>query len=162
MQKIQDSYWFYLGLSFVAHSILLLSLFLTFDRDNSDTNLVQTMSGFSISSEESTGNTSENLSEENAGPGSKESDGSHNAEALFSQSIGNLKQSIPYPALAVSQEIQGTVIAFVRLEKGRLTELRIDQSSGFAVLDDQVKSSIRQWQWPEISASRRFSVRFRL
>ncbi|MBR31430.1 MAG: hypothetical protein CMN77_08940 [Spirochaetaceae bacterium] len=163
MQKIQDSYWFFLALSVLAHGGILLIFFLTSASESFDRNVVQAVSGFSITGEtndEGTDNSSDASADSNSGTDSKDSSSGPQSEALFTQSIGRLKQSIPYPELAAHQDIQGTVSAFVRLEDGKLVEFRIEQSSGFSILDDQVKKSVSQWQWPPVTASRRFTVSF--
>ncbi|MCB1139780.1 MAG: energy transducer TonB [Leptospiraceae bacterium] len=83
-------------------------------------------------------------------------------QGLLTETIGNLKQSIPYPALARSQEIQGTVVVSIRLKSGRLEAVSVVRSSGYSILDNQVLSSLRGWQWPNVSGERTFDVVFEI
>ena len=56
-------------------------------------------------------------------------------------------KSIPdYPAKAIEQGLQGTVMVEVYiLKNGRVGEATIDQSSGYQVLDKSALAAISQW-----------------
>ena len=93
---------------------------------------------------------------------SEEKGGPPAQQGLLTETIGNLKQAIPYPPLARSQEIQGTVVVSIRLNKGNLESVNIVRSSGYSILDNQVLSSLRGWQWPDVSGERTFDVVFEI
>lgn len=53
-----------------------------------------------------------------------------------------------YPQVARRRNIQGTVIILATVsEEGRVTEAKVDKSSGFDVLDNAALSAIRMWEF---------------
>lgn len=162
MQRIQDSYWFYLSISALLHLFVGIA-FLGNPSGNSVTeSLVQSNRGFSMAFQGTSETKGPEQNTDGSGPSSDLARAGSNNQGMLAKSIGQLQQSIPYPQLAYSQEIQGTVLAHVSIKEGKLVELSLQRSSGYDILDQQVIQSIRNWQWPPVTASRSFSVNFRI
>lgn len=71
-------------------------------------------------------------------------------EGLYNQLLGvlrtRLSQYLTYPPLARSRGWEGTVLLSLRVEPdGQLDEVRLERSSGFAVLDDSALNSLKQF-----------------
>jgi len=160
--RLSDSYFPYLILSVFLHALAFAVLFFTSQPLSTTAPLIHASKGFSVSFESSaTGNDRQSRAQENRqGSSRNANDGGGSNPGLLTKSLGQLKQTIPYPALAASQGIQGTVIVFIALQEGKLAKLDLLSSSGYDILDNQVLQSIRAWQWPEVTAERQFRVDF--
>lgn len=167
MLRVPQNLYFYLIFSALLHLVAAGILWILLPvSSRQDAFMVQTRQGFSIqfesspreeaSEEESTLDANSNGGQEN----SKKS--ATDQEGLLTESVGKLRQSIPYPALARSQEIEGTVVVHVRIADGRLESARLIQGSGYDILDNQVLGSLRSWHWPSITAEKTFEVTFQL
>jgi len=71
-------------------------------------------------------------------------------ETVLSEAIPLYRENPPpaYPALARKRRYEGTVILEVLVNKnGRVTDLKIYHSSGYAVLDEAALETVKDWQF---------------
>jgi periplasmic protein TonB len=73
---------------------------------------------------------------------------SENAEVHVSEPLYDLNPPIPYPRVARRRNYQGTVILEALVTKeGRVADVRLIQSSGYALLDRSALSHVKSWRF---------------
>lgn len=75
-------------------------------------------------------------------------DDTEGAEVQVSVPLYELNPPIPYPRAARRRNCQGTVILDVLVTKdGRVADIRLHQSSGYAILDRSAETHVRTWRF---------------
>ena len=145
-----------LAISVLIHSIIAGILLVSFDSRSTNPLNVGARQGFAVLKEERSANSGENATSETAAQSAE------NAQGLLTESANALRRTIQYPELAYTQDIEGDVRALVRVEDGKLLEVRIIGSSGYSILDNAVTGAIQSWTWPPVTGETTVLIKFRL
>ena len=74
--------------------------------------------------------------------------GPDQAEVQASTPLYHLNPSPAYPAVARRRNYQGTVLLDVLVDRqGRVADIKVAESCGYAVLDRSARKSVRQWRF---------------
>ncbi len=90
--------------------------------------------------------------------------GSSTAEITDITSLVITKKVTPqYPAFSRKRREEGTAVLLITIENGKVTDCRVERSSGFARLDEAAKCAVSQWNFAQTeNAKARVPISFRL